>query len=98
MNKIQIYIFTWMLCLISIIVSSGFNKFLPVIIIIFFVFGLFITKVGDWRMKTKQHMIKCVFCGKNLVEVKDETTGKKTGHIFKCTCKDWEKNIKVSVG
>ena len=49
-------------------------------------------------MKTKQYIIKCVFCDKNLVEVKDETTGKKTGHIFTCTCKDWEKNIKVSVG
>ena len=42
--------------------------------------------------------IKCVFCGQELIEVADKMTGKKTGHIFKCSCKDWSLNFRVSIG
>ena len=39
---------------------------------------------------------KCLNCGKTLKEIKDKIAGKKTGHIFKCSC--LPKNVEISVG
>ena len=44
-------------------------------------------------MKNK---IKCLNCGRELVEVKDSIAKKKTGHMYKCRCTP--KNVSISVG
>ena len=39
---------------------------------------------------------KCLNCRKTLKEIKDKITGKKTGHIFRCSC--LPKNVEISIG
>ena len=52
--------------------------------------------------KTKEEMekelMKCEVCGKPFIPVKDEISGKVTGHIFKGNCEHYPKGARFSVG
>ena len=46
--------------------------------------------------KRKKPQQKCLNCGRVLIKIIDKIAGKKTGHIFRCSC--LPKNVEISIG
>jgi hypothetical protein len=38
---------------------------------------------------------RCHYCGKAMIQVRDKTCGKFTGHNWKCNCKDFPKHLVI---
>lgn len=52
-------------------------------------------EVEVWMKKMKKSLKErgipiCPSCSKDMFEIEDEMTGKKTGHLWKCDCVSWE--------
>lgn len=41
---------------------------------------------------------RCAFCRKGMTATKDPIAKKTTGYVWKCTCKEWPKDLSVCIG